>query len=600
MLIELRIRNFAIIDELSLAFGPGLNILTGETGAGKSIIIDAVGLLLGDRAVTEWVRAGTELASIEATFSSPVDSERAADLAALLEAEGLDDPDSPGWVVLSREVRLNGRNVCRVNGRSVSLQILSDVAATLVDVHGQGEHLGLLQARTHVHLLDRYAGLLPLRAQVAQRVGELRRVRGELQRLRNDARTVAQRLDLLNFQVEEIFAAQLRPGEDAELESERRRLGNAEALTSLATTVAGILNQGDGDFPGAIDLVSEAIGRLEKLARIDPDMAGAANDGQALLEQLGDLARTLQDYAEGLEFNPERLAEVEERLDLIAGLKRKYGDTLEQISVYGTKIQAELNELNNWEVKTADLEQQEEKLLREIGRVGAELSERRRRAGEDLARQVERELADLKMTRARFGVAVEQAERADGAWLADGRRVGFDQTGIDHVEFLISANPGEPLKPMARVASGGETARLMLALKSTLAHADATPTLIFDEIDQGIGGRVGAIVGQKLWRLTGQMGGSENGSVPVQHQVLCITHLPQLAAFGDQHFTVSKEVVAQHGEERTNTVVTTLGDDERVQELMAMLGAHSTAGRSSVVEMLAEVAQVKAGALVLQ
>lgn len=600
MLTELRIRNFAIIDELSLAFGPGLNILTGETGAGKSIIIDAVGLLLGDRAVAEWVRSGTEMASIEATFATPADSERAADLAALLEAEGLDDPDNSGWVVLSREVRLNGRNVCRVNGRSVSLQILSDVAAALVDVHGQGEHLGLLQSRTHVHLLDRYGNLMAQRAQVAQRTGELRRVRSELHRLRNDARTVAQRLDLLNFQVEEIFAAQLRPGEDAELESERRRLGNAEALTALATTAAGILNQGDGDLPGAIDLVSEAIGRVEKLARIDPDMATSASDGQALLEQLGDLARTLQDYAEALEFNPERLAEVEERLDLMMGLKRKYGDTIEQIMAYGIKVQAELEELNNWEVKTSDLEQQEEKLLREIGKIGAELSERRRRAGEDLARQVEHELADLKMMRARFGVAVEQVDRVDGAWLADGRRVAFDQTGIDHVEFLISANPGEPLKPMARVASGGETARLMLALKSTLAHADATPTLIFDEIDQGIGGRVGAIVGQKLWRLTGLAAGARNGTAPVQHQVLCITHLPQLAAFGDQHFTVSKEVVSRNGEERTNTIVNSLGDDDRVLELMLMLGAHSAAGRSSVEEMLSEVSQVKAGALTLQ
>jgi len=600
MLSELCIRNFAIIDELSLAFGPGLNILTGETGAGKSIIIDAVGLLLGGRAAAEWVRAGAEVASIEATFSMPVDCERAADLAALLAAEGIDDPDNPGWVLLSREVRRNGRNVCRVNGRSVSLQILSDVAAALVDVHGQGEHLGLFQVRTHVHLLDRYAGLLSLREQVAQHVAELRRLRSELQRLHHDARTVAQRLDLLNFQVEEIAAAQLRPGEDAELESERRRLVNAETLISLATYAAAILKQGSGDFPGAIDLISEGVGRLEKLARIDPDMADAANDGQALIEQLSDLARTLQDYAERLEFNPERLIEVEERLDLIAGLKRKYGDTIEQIGAYGIKAQVELDELNNWEAKTADLEQREEKLLHEIGRIGTQLSERRRLAGRELAQQVERELSDLKMMRARFGVAVEQSERSDGAWLANGRRVAFDQTGIDHVEFLISANPGEPLKPMARVASGGETARLMLALKSTLAHADATPTLIFDEIDQGIGGRVGAIVGQKLWRLTGQVASDENGATPVQHQVLCITHLPQLAAFGDQHFSVNKAVVAQRGEERTNTVVNVLCDDDRIQELMAMLGAHSTAGRSSVVEMLAEVAQVKAGALVLQ
>jgi DNA repair protein RecN (Recombination protein N) len=427
----------------------------------------------------------------------------------LLESEGLDDPDSPQWVILSREVRLNGRNICRINGRSVSLQMLAEVAGLLVDVHGQGEHLGLLQPKTHVHLLDRYGALLPLRAQVAERVAELRRIRSELQKLRQDARTIAQRLDMLSFQVDEITAAALRPGEDGELESERRRLGNAEALTSLAQTASGILSQGDGELPGAIDMVSEAVGRLEKLARIDPDMAPHADEGQALIEQLSDLARTLQDYADALEFNPVRLAEVEERLELIASLKRKYGDTIEQINAFGEKARRELEELSNWEAKTADLEQREASLLRVVGKLGAELSQKRQAAGETLARQVEQELADLKMVRARFGVAITQAAHAEGAYLPDGRRVAFDSTGVDQVEFLISANPGEPLKPMARVASGGETARLMLALKSTLAHADATPTLIFDEIDQGIGGRVGAIVGQKLWRLTGAAPGAE-------------------------------------------------------------------------------------------
>lgn len=599
MLTELRIQNFAIIDELSLEFGPGLNILTGETGAGKSIIIDAVGLLLGDRAATEWVRTGAEMAQIEASFLLPADPERANEVASLLEKEGLDDPDNPQWVVLSREVRLNGRNVCRINGRSVSLQLLADVAGLLVDVHGQGEHLGLLRPRTHIHLLDRYGGLLAQRAQIADRVAELRRVRSELQRLRQDARTMAQRLDLLSFQVEEIMAGQLRPGEDNELEAERRRLSNAEALTSLAQTAAGILNQGDGEVPSAIDMVSEAVGRLEKLARIDPDMATHADEGQAFVEQLSDLARTLQDYAESLEFNPERLAEVEERLELIANLKRKYGDTIEQINAYGAKAQRELEELSNWEAKTADLEAQEEKLLHQVGALAAELSARRKAAGESLAQEVERELADLKMARARFSVAIEQSEHADGVYLADGRRVAFDNTGIDRVEFLISANPGEPLKPMARVASGGETARLMLALKSTLAHADATPTLIFDEIDQGIGGRVGAIVGQKLWRLTGAIA-NRNGATPSTHQVLCITHLPQLAAFGDRHFTVGKQVMMEGHEERTHTVVRLLEDDERIHELMLMLGAHSDAGRRSVEDMLDEVAQIKQGAMVLQ
>ena len=331
MLAELRIRNFAIIDQLHLSFGPGLNILTGETGAGKSIIIDAVGLLLGDRAADEWVRAGAEIAEIEASFTLPADMERAAEVRHLLEEQGLDDPDNPEWIVLSREVRLNGRNICRVNGRTVSLQVLATVTGALVDVHGQGEHLSLLQSRTHVHLLDRFANLLPQRAVLAHKVQELRQVRTELQRLRQDARVMAQRLDMLNYQVDEITSARLRPHEEQELEAERRRLANAEALNTLAQAAAVLLSQGDGEMPAAVDLVNEAAGKLEKLARIDPDMNQAAIDAEVMVEQLSDLARTLQDYAETLEFNPQRLTEVEERLELIANLKRKYGDTIEQV-----------------------------------------------------------------------------------------------------------------------------------------------------------------------------------------------------------------------------------------------------------------------------
>ena len=614
MLNELRIRNFAIIDQLHLTFGPGLNILTGETGAGKSIIIDAVGLLLGERASTEAVRAGSEVAEIEASFRLPDDPDLAEQLHHLLDEQGLDDPDSPDWVVLSREVRLNGRNICRINGRSVSLQTLSELADLLVDVHGQGEHLNLLKPKTHVQLIDRYAGLLPLRREVAQQVASLRQVRSELQRLRQDARTLAQRVDLLSFQAGEIAAANLRPGEEQELESERRRLGNAETLMNLAQAAQVILSQEDGELPGAVDMVGEVVGKLEKLARVDPDMSETADEAQVLLEQLGDLARTLQDYAESLEFNPERLAEVEERLELIVSLKRKYGDTIEQINAYGARAQTELDELANWEVKTADLEQREEALLRAIGQAGAGLSQQRKAAGERLARQVEAELGDLKMTRARFGVAVEQVARPDGAFLPDGRRVAFDASGLDQVEFLISANPGEPLKPMARVASGGETARLMLALKSTLAHADATPTLIFDEIDQGIGGRVGAIVGQKLWLLTGTGTPAPGDAATAQkdkhhdqpqahevaHQVLCITHLPQLAAFGDFHYAVNKRVFAANGEERTGTVVRQLDGEDRLDELTQMLGASGSAGRRSVEEMMGEVGEVKAGKHVLK
>ncbi len=610
VLAELHIRNFAIIDDLQLGFGAGLNILTGETGAGKSIIIDAVGLLLGDRASAEWVRAGTEVASVEATFQLPGAMHNAqwtmdnggegengneGDVRGFLESQGLSDPDNPDWVTLSREVRLNGRNVCRVNGRAVSLQILADVAANLVDIHGQGEHLTLLKPRTHIHLLDRYAGLMPLRTQVAGEVAKLRRVRAELHRLRQDARTIAQRVDMLSFQTEEIAAAALRPGEDEALESERRRLSNAESLLKLAQAVTSILSDGDGEMPAAIDLVSEAVGRLDKLERIDPDMAEVATQGQTLVEQLGDLARSVQDYADELEFNPARLSTVENRLELIDTLKRKYGDDIPAVIAFGRAAQAELDELGNWEVKTAALEEEEIRYLRKVGQLGTTLSTQRKAAGERMARQVEVELADLKMEKAQFGVDLAQNDHADGAFLADGRRVAFDATGIDKVEFLISANPGEPLKPLAKVASGGETARLMLALKSVLAYADATPTLIFDEIDQGIGGRVGGIVGKKLWRLTDSQPPADSSSqaVSAMHQVLCITHLPQLAAYGDQHYTVNKHILNEGGSERTTTLVNTLAGDARITELMQMLGATTPAGRRSVEEMLEEVGVVK-------
>lgn len=598
MLHELSIRNFAIINDLHIAFGSGLNILTGETGAGKSIIIDALGLLLGDRGSAEWIRSGSDTAEIEAVFSLPEQAEEESSLCRLLVENGLDDPEAPAWLTLSREVRLNGRNICRINGRTVSLQMLSEAASHLIDVHGQGEHLNLLRPHTHVYLLDRYGGLVQRRKQAGAKVAELHGVRSELQRLRQDARTIAQRLDMLAYQTDEIAQARLRPGEEPELEAERRRLGNAEALLQLAQTAAAVLSQGEGETPGAADLAGEAAGRLARLARIDPDMQTGADEAQAMAEQLTDLASRLQDYADALEFNPERLREVEERLDLLHNLKRKYGDTVEHVLAFAAEAQAELERLANWEVRTEELEKQEEALLHEIGRTAGELSDLRRAAGERLASAAETELGDLRMERARFGVAVERRPDAEGAYLpsADGppQRVAFDSTGIDHVEFLISANPGEPLKPLAKIASGGETARLMLALKGVLAHADATPTLVFDEIDQGIGGRVGGVVGRKLWALTGQAAADPE---TITHQVLCITHLPQLAAYGDMHFAVNKRVENFGGEERTVTIVRTLEGSARLDELTQMLGATTASGRKSVEEMMAEVDKVKSAAL---
>jgi len=294
----------------------------------------------------------------------------------------------------------------------------------------------------------------------------------------------------------------------------------------------------------------------------------------------------VRDYRDGIEFNPARLAQIEERLDVIHNLKRKYGDSIEEILAFAERAQAELDTITHSEERIAELEAEEERLLREIGELGQRLSQARREAGERLAQEVERELDDLRMEHARFGVDLRWRDDPEGAYVGD-RRVAFDATGLDRVEFLISANPGEPLRPLARVASGGETARLMLALKTVLSRADETPTLIFDEIDVGIGGRVGAVVGRKLWGLT-----APDVQGRRAHQVLCVTHLPQLAAYGDTHYHVSKVVEG----DRTVTRVRELSGDERIEELAAMLGAPTDSGRESTAMMLAEAEAVKSGA----
>lgn len=595
MLAELRIANFAIIDSLTLRFCPGFNVLTGETGAGKSIIIDAVDMLLGGKAGQEVIRSGAEATLVEGVFHLSPASQAA--LAPLLEAEGLEG-DDPTVVTLARELRRGGRTVARVNGRAVALSLLKEIGNRLVDIHGQSDHLTLMRPREHIHLLDRYAGLLAQREQVAGLVRRLSAVRKELASLRRDRRELARRLDLLSFQAEEIEAAHLTPGEDKELEGERRRLANAEQLLRLTEAARVRLAEGDGERPAASDLVSEASGYLARLAGVDPDAAPLLEAAEALADQLSELIYALEGYAAEIEFNPERLEEVEERLSLIHSLKRKYGDTIEEILAFGRRAREELALLENAEVRTAELEEEEERLLREIGRLGAALSAARREAARRMAEAVERELADLRMARARFAVDFRWEPAADGAVVtaqdapadqAPGR-YAFDATGLDAVEFLVSANPGEPLKPLVKVASGGETSRLMLALKTVLGRADETPTLIFDEIDVGIGGRVGATVGRKLWELTVSGQREDNASAwNGRHQVLCITHLPQLATFADAHFAVRKQVVG----DRTVTEVTPLEGPARVQELAAMLGATTEAGRESVEEMLNEVAAVK-------
>ena len=592
MLAELRITNFAIIDHVVVHFLPGFNVLTGETGAGKSIIIDAVDMLLGGKVGQEVIRAGEDASQVEGVWTLP--AAVAGEVNRVLEREGLEG-DEPELLLLSRELRRGGRSVARVNGRAVALSVLKEIGDWLVDIHGQTDHLSLMRPREHVNLLDRYAGVMAAREKLSLEVRRLLAVRQELAGLRQDQRELARRVDLLTFQTEEIDAAGLEPGEDGALEGERRRLANAEQLIRLTETARGLLSEGDDQQASALDLVSDAAGKLSRLAVIDPDAQPILNSVEALNEQLSDLARALDDYAGSVEFNPERLSEVNERLELLFNLKRKYGDSIEEVLEFGRRAQAELDTLGQAEVRTAALEEEEDKLLLRIGRHGAALSRARRSAATRMAAEVVHELADLRMERAQFEVDFAWQPQAGGALVAEadapaGMAPGayaFDATGLDRVEFLVSANPGEPLKPLVKVASGGETSRLMLALKTVLGRADQTPTLIFDEIDVGIGGRVGGVVGRKLWELTAPADGQE-----VVHQVLCITHLPQLAGYGDQHVVVRKQTSAN----RTRTEVIPLQDGERVAELAAMMGTpieRSDAGRVSVEEMLAEVAAIK-------
>jgi DNA repair protein RecN (Recombination protein N) len=573
LLSELTITNFAIIDRIQLTLVPGLSVLTGETGAGKSIIIDAVSTLLGGRADAELIRAGTEGARVEGIFVLPPTLRE--ELTPLLQEQGLQD-DSGGELILAREINLSGRNVCRVNGRAVPLSVLAQLGERLVDIHGQSEHLSLLRVKEHLNFLDRYAGLQEQRAAVAEGVRALRRVREELASLHRDERELARRADLLQYQVHEIEDAQLLPDEEDELLNERKLLLNAERLSELSHSAYQTLAGGEEQHTIA-DLLDSVLRDLTELERLDAQVAAQRQVVEETTYQLEDLARMLRSYRDGVEFNTVRLQAVEERLDLIHGLKRKYGGCIPEILRFAQEAARELHAITHNEERMAELEQEQARLVADVGAQAAALSAERRAAAERLSTGIERELDELSMKQAHFVVDIQWKEAEEGL-LVEGKNYAFDLTGIDRVEFLISPNVGEPPKPLAKIASGGETSRLMLALKAVLSAADQVPTLIFDEIDQGIGGRAGGVVGLKLWGLTSE------------HQVLCVTHLPQLACYGDTHFQVDKA----ESEGRTVTRVRMLEGQERIEELAAMLGG--PAGKTqlrSAEEMFQETLTVK-------
>jgi DNA repair protein RecN (Recombination protein N) len=574
MLLELAITDFAIIASSRIAFGPGMHVLTGETGAGKSILLDALGLVLGDRASSDVVRSGARRARIEARFE--LDGARGEQVRMLLEEQGIESDE--GHVVVTREIADNGRSTARINGQIVTVGQLDAIGDLLVDIHGQSDHFAIRRKDEQRRILDRYAGLDADAAEVSElaaRVSELRRRLGSLA---TGERERAQRRDLLAFQVEEIDAADLQPGEDEQLGQEQRVLGNAEMLREESLRTLALLAGEDGEGEG-VDVgtvLRQAEQGRSRVASVDASVAGLSERLSEVAILADDVAHDLRAYLDTVEVNEARLAEIEDRLELIRTLKRKYGATIDDVLAFRDEADRELRSLTGEEFDTETLQKRLADAERALAGKAMALSRARREAADRLSAEIEASIASLRMGNGVVRIGVEQHDDPRGlAVELDGeqRTVRFDRTGIDDIEILVAPNRGEVPKPLGRIASGGETARIMLAFKSVLSEHDATPTLVFDEIDVGVGGRTGQVVGERLRDLSDR------------HQVIVITHLPQIAALADRHAKISKAEV----DDRIVSQVAELEDGEVEHELAAMLDGEpvTPASIDAAREMLA-------------
>ena len=572
MLLELRIKNFAIIETLTLEFSPRLIILTGETGAGKSIIMGALDMLLGQRVDMTTLRKGSEYASVEAVFKIP-EVVKDPIIQLLKEEELLDDYEN---ITLTRELRKDKRNIARVNGHRTTVGVLVQLGEYLVDIHGQSEHLSLMRVNQHMDLLDRFADTTEFLTEYQEVYTELKIVQAELNRLRKSDLEAEQRKELLAFQINEIEQAGLEVGEDKILLERRTRLANAEKLADVSQNILILLDDAPGHQPTVMDLLGQIVSSVEDLSKIDLSLAGLNEKTGELSEGLFEIGKDLRAYLDSLEFDPDEFENVQDRLELIRGLKRKFGESIPEIIAYRSQSQKELEEITGRSSRIVELEGEENKLLTQLIQRGNKLSLSRKQGAQTMASELEIQLNDLKMAGSKFKVDFLIKEDPEGVLTKEGHRIAYYSDGLEKVEFLIETNPGEGYKPLAKTASGGETARLMLAIKNVLAQADFISTLVFDEIDQGIGGRIGAVVGEKLYRLT------------EKHQVICITHLPQLAGFGQQHYQVSKDVEGG----RSVIQVREISGQDRTKELATMLGGPSEKNLESAQELLEYVSRV--------
>lgn len=538
MLQELSITNFAIIEHLDIAFEAGMTVLTGETGAGKSIIIDAVGLLAGGRGSSEFIRTGADKAVLQGMFILPADGVTAQ----LLDEAGIDHADNT--VILQREITKSGRNTCRINGMLVNTTTLKQIGETIVDIHGQNEHQELMQPEKHLGLLDEFAAakIRKLKQQYQQQYDHYQQLNRELRQKNANEKEWAQRLDMLNFQVDEIAAAQVKVGEEAALIAERDRLDNYQMINQALQQSYTLLAAGE-ETTGAVDMVGTAMNALEPIANLDSAFNEITVNVKNAFYGLQDAAGQISNQLDLQEFDEGRLDKIEQRLDVLSQLKRKYGDSEQQILDYYQKIAAELAKMTDSEENSEDLAQRVTDAKDKLLKTGEALSDKRRTAAKVLQRQIHQELKDLYMDKAIFEVRFKPTKGQ------------IYRSGLDSVEFYIQTNPGERMRPLAKIASGGELSRMMLALKTIFSESQGITSIIFDEVDTGVSGRVAQAIAEKI-----------NGIAHFS-QVLCITHLPQVAAMSDHHYFIAKKITGK----RTKTSVTKLDNAARVKELARML-----------------------------
>ena len=565
MIETLSIRNIALIDELELELTPGLNIFTGETGAGKSVILKSIGLVLGERASADIVREGADFAEVEVSVAPddkhPIWHTAQNEIDDPLLADALSDILDPSdAVILSRRITASGRSRCLVNGRLVNLKQLQALGTLLVDIHGQHEHQSLFRTQTHLKLLDDFGGSSEACQHVSRVYAQLRALQQEAASLTETLKASEREKELLEFEIKELTSANLEEDEDEKLADEARILKNAEALRASANLAYQQLDDDGGDFGGPVERVKGAVKELEKLSEVDDSLSELRDRLESSLYELEDVALQVRHYAESVESNPMRLEEVTDRLALIGKLKRRYGNTIPEILAYHAEAEQKLETLQLGSEKQDALQEDIRKTIQEAQHLCTALSAKRLHVANHLSERIEKELRTLGMDKAEFQASVQRMPDERGPFQIDGKYYAFRSDGMDDIEFLIAPNIGSEARPIARIASGGEISRIMLALKTVLIQVDEIPTLLFDEIDSGIGGKVADVVGKKLKELSAFA------------QVICITHLPQIARFADRHFRVDKDVV----DERTLITAKPLTAEEQVNEISRMHGGEET------------------------